>query len=136
MSKFVIEKSIEINAPVSTVWRVFTDPALTRKLGGEYVSDWKVGSAFGWKSLDGTMLTKGTVLNIGPEKLLQHALLNSVGPIDSVVTYEFDENEGATTVHAQEEFANPISDKEYRDAAQAWDAALRLLKDTAERQKR
>jgi len=47
MSKFFIEDSIEISAPVSKVRRVFTDPVLTRQMGGEYVSDWKVGSPFG-----------------------------------------------------------------------------------------
>lgn len=91
MSKFVIEKSIEINAPVSKVWRVFTDPSLTRQMGGEYVSDWKVGSSFGWRTLDGKMVTNGTIMKILPDELLQNSLLNSVGSTNSVITYEFDE---------------------------------------------
>jgi len=91
MSKFFIENSIEINAPVSKVWRVFTDPVLSRQIGGEYVSDWKVGSSFGWKGLDGSMVTNGTIMKILPEKLLQHDLFDSVGSIDSVITYAFDE---------------------------------------------
>ena len=82
MSKYFIEKTIEINAPVSKVWRVFTDPALTTHLGGEYVSDWKVGSSFGWKGADGKMVTNGTIMKIMPEKLLQHNILNSVGSIN------------------------------------------------------
>jgi uncharacterized protein YndB with AHSA1/START domain len=44
-----VETSIEINAPVSKVWRVLTDLNLTRQMGGEYVSEWRVGSSFGWK---------------------------------------------------------------------------------------
>jgi hypothetical protein len=47
MPKLFVEKSIEINAPASKVWRIFTDPVLTRQMGGEYVSDWKAGSSFG-----------------------------------------------------------------------------------------
>jgi uncharacterized protein YndB with AHSA1/START domain len=133
MSKVSIEKSIQINAPVSQVWRVFTDPALTRLMGGEYVSDWEVGSSLGWKGLDGEMLTQGTIMKIEPERLLQHTLLNSVGSTGSVITYEFDEKNKVTTVQAREDFTNPIIDDEYEDAAEGWDAALRALKETAER---
>ena len=132
MSKFFIENSIEINAPVSKVWRVFTDPVLTRQIGGEYVSDWKVGSSFGWKGLDGSMVTNGTIMKIVPEKLLQHDLFDSIGSIDSVITYEFDEKNRVTTLHAREDFTHPITDQEYADALEGWDAALLAVKKTAE----
>jgi len=133
MSKFFVEKSIEIDAPISKVWRVFTDPVLTRQMGGEYVSDWKVGSSFGWKGLDGKMITNGTILKIEPEKLLQHNLFNSVGSINSVITYEFDEKNHMTILHAREDFVKPISDKDYVDAAEGWDTALLAVKETAEK---
>ena len=132
MPKSLIENTIEINAPVSRVWRVFTDPALTRSMGGEYVSDWKVGSSFGWKGSDGKMVTSGTILQILPEKLLQHDLLNAVGSIDSVITYELVEKDDATTLHAREEFAKPITDEEYADSSEGWDAALRAVREAAE----
>jgi uncharacterized protein YndB with AHSA1/START domain len=132
MSTFFVEKSVEINAPVSKVWRVFVDPALTRQMGGEYVSDWNAGSSFGWKGLDGKMVTDGTIMKITPEKLLQHTLLDSIGSTNSVITYEFDENDGRTTLHAREDFTNPIPDSEHADAADGWDAALRAVKDIAE----
>src|SRR5215211_651359 len=122
MSKSLIEKSIEINAPAAKVWRVFTDPALTRQMGGEYVSDWKVGSALRWKGADGNVLTNGAIMKIEPEKLLQHTLSNSVGSTGSVITYEFDEQNGVTTIHAREDFTNPIPDKAYQDAAEGWEA--------------
>jgi uncharacterized protein YndB with AHSA1/START domain len=133
MSKFSIEKSIEINAPVSKVWRVFTDPVLTREIGGEYVSDWKIGSSFGWKDLDGNMVTNGTIMKIETEKLLQHNLFNAVGSTNSVITYEFDEKKRVTTLYAREDFVKAISDKKYEDAAEGWDAALLAVKETAER---
>src|SRR5919205_3322055 len=122
MSKFFIEKSVEISAPVSKVWRVFTDPALTRHMGGEYVSKWEVGSSFGWKGVNGKMVTSGTLMKIEPEKLLQHNLSNSVGSINSVITYEFNENNRVTTLHAREDFVEPIPDKEYADVAEGWEA--------------
>lgn len=132
MPKSLIENTIEIKAPVSRVWRVFTNPALTRRMGGEYVSDWKVGSSFGWKGPDGKMVTNGTILQIMPEKLLQHDLLNSVGSINSVITYAFVEKDDVTTLHAREEFARPITDEEYADSREGWDAALRAVKEVAE----
>jgi len=133
MSKYFIEKTIKINAPVSKVWRVFTDPSLTTHMGGEYVSDWKVGSSFGWKGADGKLVTNGTVMKIMAGKLLQHNLLNSVGSINSVITYEFSEEDHVTTLHAREDFAKPVTDKEYADALEGWDAALLTVKETAEK---
>lgn len=133
MSKLFVESSIEINAPASKVWQVFADPAITRQIGGEYVSDWKVGSSFGWKGLDGRMVTNGTILKIEPEKLLQHNLLNSVGSVNSIITYEFSEKNGVTTLYAQEDFTQPVTDKEYVDAVEGWDAALLSVKETAEK---
>jgi uncharacterized protein YndB with AHSA1/START domain len=133
MDRYQIEKSIEIHAPISKVWRVSTDPALTRHMGGEYVSDWKVGSSFGWKAADGTMVTHGTILKIEPEKFLQHTLFTSVGAIDSVIAYEFGENGHGTILHAQEDFSKSITDKEYADAMAGWDAALLGVKEIAER---
>jgi uncharacterized protein YndB with AHSA1/START domain len=133
MSKRFVERSIEINATASKVWQVFTDPVMTRQIGGEYVSDWKVGSSFGWKGLDGKMVTNGTILKIEPEKLLQHNLLNSVGTVNSVITYEFSEKNRITTLYAREDFAQSVTDKEYADAAKGWDAALLSVKETAEK---
>jgi hypothetical protein len=103
-------------------------------MGGEYVSDWKVGSSFGWKGPDGKLLTTGTIMKIEPEKLLQHTLLNSVGSTGSVITYEFDEKHGVTTIHAREDFTDPVPDTEYEDSAEGWQSALRAFKETAERQ--
>jgi uncharacterized protein YndB with AHSA1/START domain len=139
-SNLVIEKSIEIHAPASKVWRVFTDPVLTRQMGGEYVSDWKVGSSFGWKGLDGKLYTRGTILKIEPEKLLQHNLFRSVAEdlehvsaITSVITYELRQLDGRTMLLAREEFTDAMQDKEYADASEGWDAALAVLKEVAEK---
>lgn len=133
-----VEKSIEINAPVSKVWRVFTDPVLTRHIGGEYVSEWKAGSSFSWKGLDGQILTNGSILKIEPEQLLQHNLINSASPstesILSVVTYEFHEENGITTIRAREEFSHPVNDEEYASAMEGWDVALHSVKEIAEKE--
>jgi uncharacterized protein YndB with AHSA1/START domain len=133
MSNLFIAKSIAINAPLSRVWRVFTDPVLTRKMGGEYVSEWKAGSPLGWKGLDGKMITNGSIMEIIPASLLQHTLLDSVGTTNSVIIYEFQEENGVTILYAREDFAIPVTDREDADAAEGWDAALQAVKETAER---
>ena len=133
MSKRSVQRSIEINATASKVWQVFTDPVITRQMGGEYVSDWKLGSTFGWKAPDGKMLTNGTILQIEPEKLLKHNLLNPDDTAISEIIYDLREQNGRTILHASENFTNPINDKEYMDTVDGWDAALIALKELAEK---
>jgi uncharacterized protein YndB with AHSA1/START domain len=137
MAKLFVERSIEIDAPVSKVWRVFTDPVLSRQMGGEYVTNWKVGSPFGWKALNGQMYTNGVILKIEPEKILQHTLLNpdtsSAVSITSVITYELRERDQFTTLLAREDFQNAINDTEYADAMDGWEAALLSVKEIAEK---
>ena len=132
-----VEKSIQIGAPVSKVWRVFTDPALTRQMGGEYLTAWKVGSSFRWKGPDGQLLTNGSILKIESEKILQHNLFStdaaSSEAILSVITYEFHEQDGLTTLLAREDFARSITDEEFDSAIEGWDAALQSVKEIAER---
>lgn len=135
MSETVIKKTTEIKAPPATVWRVFTDPAVTRQIGGEYVTDWKTGSTFGWKGLDGRMHTRGTILHIEKEKLLQHNLLDPEGSelITSVITYSFEGKDGYTILSAVEEMAEPLAEEEYEEASAGWDLALMAVKETAEK---
>ncbi|HZI25200.1 MAG TPA: SRPBCC domain-containing protein [Chryseolinea sp.] len=85
MEKRIITQSIEINAPVNKVWRVFTDPKVTRQMGGEYVTDWKVGSAFGWKGSDGKMYTNCSILQIERKAFKTQSLRNRKGK--SIVGY-------------------------------------------------
>lgn len=133
-----VEKTIAISAPVSKVWRIFTDPVLTRQMGGEYVSEWKVGSSFSWKALDGQIQTYGSILKIQPEKLLKHNLFRSSEPstpsVISVITYEFHEHNGNTTILAREDFSHPINDEEYATALDGWEAALGSVKTIAEKE--
>lgn len=129
-----IERSIAINASPASVWRVFTDPSLTQQIGGEYVSEWKVGSSFGWKGADGNMYTNGTILQIEPGRLLQHNLINPEDghSILSEITYTLQDNNGSTTLTAREDLVYDMSGKEYEDAVEGWDAALQAVKELAE----
>jgi uncharacterized protein YndB with AHSA1/START domain len=135
MSKNVLEKTIEINTTPEKVWRVFTDPSVTRQMGGEYVTDWKVGNPFGWKGKDGKMYTRGIILQIEPRIRLQHNLFDSKNnnKIASVITYRFLFQDGLTTVVAKEELNYDMADDEYREASEGWDAALLAVKEIAKK---
>lgn len=134
MTKPYLEKSIIINAPAETVWQVFTDPELTRQMGGEYVTDWEVGSEFGWQGGDGEMYSHGRILKLEPAKLFQHNLFDPDDEADvfAILTYEFTEEHGKTILRAREEFLEPVDDQEYTDAEEGWDMALQAIKDLAE----
>jgi uncharacterized protein YndB with AHSA1/START domain len=135
MKKRIIEKVIEINATPEKVWRVFTDPAITRQMGGEYETDWKGGSAFSWKGKDGKLLTHGTILEISPAKLLKHNLFDSEArnKITSVITYQFLNKNGMTTLLAKEELNYDLTDAQYQEISEGWNSALAAVKETAEK---
>lgn len=135
MDKPVVKKVIDINASTKKVWSVFTDPAITRQMGGEYVSKWKVGSSFGWKGKGSSLYTNGTILELEPEKLLKHSLvdLKDKDRLLSVITYRFEKNGAGTTVSAIEEINYEMSDYQFKEANEGWDAALQLVKYVAEK---
>jgi uncharacterized protein YndB with AHSA1/START domain len=135
MKKQIIEKAIDINAAPEKVWRVFTDPAVTRQMGGEYETAWTVGSSFGWKGKDGNLLTHGTILDISPAKLLKHNLFDSEArnKITSVITYRFVDKNEATTLLAKEELNYDLTEAQYQEASEGWNSALAAVKEIAEK---
>ena len=135
MNRPVIEKTIEINASIKIVWSVFTDPIVTRQMGGEYVSDWKVGSSFRWRGRDGTFYTNGTILEIETEKLIKHKLLDlkDKNKLLSVITYEFNEVGEKTILNIKEEMDYEMTTGQIKDTADGWDLALKAVKETAEK---
>jgi uncharacterized protein YndB with AHSA1/START domain len=134
MDNPIIEKTISINASTKKVWSVFTDPGVTRKMGGEYVSEWKVGSSFGWKGKNSGLYTNGIILELEPGKLLKHSLLdlNDKDRMLSVITYKFEKNGAGTILSAREEINYEMTDHQFKEASEGWNAALQLLKYVAE----
>ena len=134
MNKSFIEKTIEINVTPAKLWRVFTDPAITRQMGGEYVTDWQIGSSFSWKGNDGNIYTNGAILQLEPERILQHNLFNPGEETNvlSVITYQMEKKDAVTVLNAREDYSFELTAKEYEDASAGWDFALAILKETAE----
>ncbi|MDB5211049.1 MAG: hypothetical protein JWQ30_1876 [Sediminibacterium sp.] len=131
----IVIKEILINAPASKVWGMFIDPVFTRQMGGQYVSDWQVGSSFRWQALNGSLLTNGMILDIEPEKFLQHSLYypEELDEVMARITYSLDEQDGKTVLKITEEFTDPVSEKDYEDSMAGWDAALTMIKQLMEK---
>jgi hypothetical protein len=109
-------------------------------MGGEYVSDWQVGSAIGWQDADGSMLTRGTILDIEAEQLLQHNLFakddpggEEGAPVVSVITYSLHGIDEHTILIGREEFTYPLEEDVYTETSEGWQAALEAFKDVAEK---
>jgi uncharacterized protein YndB with AHSA1/START domain len=80
MEPLVVQLSIDIAAPPWRVWRVLTEPAMTRRymFGCAAISNWKVGSPLLWRAEhEGreTVFVKGTVLAFEPDRLLRYTTI-------------------------------------------------------------
>jgi uncharacterized protein YndB with AHSA1/START domain len=133
MEKIVIKKEIEINASPENVWRVFTEPAVTKAMGGEYISDWEIGSSFNWKDNDGKIRTNGKIVLLEPAKLLKHYLFKDNETLLSTITYQLKNKNGKTILSAHEKWNFDIDDEQFKDASEGWEAALNKVKEIAEK---
>ncbi|WKZ28737.1 MAG: SRPBCC domain-containing protein [Patescibacteria group bacterium] len=121
MPNLFLEKTIDIQAPASRVWKA---------LQAGYASSWEVDASIQGRGAD------GKILKLEPEKLLKHNLLRKtdegIFALSSVITYELREHNGMTILVARESFAEPQSDKAFTEALSGWDAALNQLKTASE----
>lgn len=133
MENGIIEKAIEIDTPISKVWHVFTDPEVTRRMGGYYETDWKIGNPFCFRKTDGNRLTNGVLLDFQPQRLIKHNLFDpDSGTVIAVITYEFREKEGHTLLAGKEELTQPLDEAAFADASAGWESALNAVKELAE----
>ena len=147
MSKLFVNKSIEINAPASKVWRALTDPAFTREwvpefgVKGTIDSDWTLGSAVIWKDLDGRTFVEGSLTGLQPHKFLRFTVFDirsterpSVSEEDGI-TYRLSEEHGKTKLSlSQGDFSVMAEGQKYHKmSAEVWDRILPKVKELAEK---
>jgi uncharacterized protein YndB with AHSA1/START domain len=144
VSELVLTNSIDIEGPPSAVWRTLTDPALTKEymFGCEALSDWKAGSPLLWKgAADGQTYVKGNILEIEPEKVLRHTVIDPNNPqIDDIpenyltVTYELTQQGSRTTLTVTSgDYATVAGGQaRYDDSLGNWTTVLTKLKEVAE----
>ncbi len=144
----MVENEILINAPLTKVWDVLTNPEETRKYmyGCETVSDWKPGSPLLWRAeVEGkvTVFVKGTIVNIKPGHLLAYTTFDPNNPkIEDIpenyltVTYRITEEDGQTRLVVTQGDYSKVADgeKRYNDTVQGggWAAVLAEIKKVAE----
>ena len=89
MSELFTRYSIDICAPPAAVWKMLTDPALTRQymFGCEALSDWKVGSRLIWRGeLEGKpmVFVTGRVVTWEPHAVLAYTTFDPNGGMADV----------------------------------------------------
>ncbi|MGM0876107.1 MAG: SRPBCC family protein [Bacillota bacterium] len=147
--KLFVDKTIEINAPITKVWdtltkREFTDQwALEFSSGGPqfYIeSEWKPGSPVLWKGQDGTVIVEGNVTALEQNKLLRFTVFDVRSaerpPVteEDGITFQLFEEKGKTTLHIlQGDFSVMTDGEKYRNlSADIWDKVLPKVKELAE----
>lgn len=146
MAGLFVNKTIDINAPVTTVWDVLTKPEYTRKwirefgVDGEIESDWEIGSEVLWKDKSGKVLVTGNVTALEPYKRLRFTVHDAAEAFDGPqsdndgITYTCKEHEGVTVlVVMQGDFGvKPEYRQYYHATVRVWDIVLPLIKSLAE----
>lgn len=130
-----IHHIIHIDTSVNDVWTVFVNPAITKQLGGEYLTNWKQGSSIHWKDNSGVLQTSGIILELIPQKLLKIQLYDTTVPSEilSTVTYEFEDHHSFTRLVVEEVIHYQINNDEYHDASQRWKDTLFAIAELAEK---
>jgi uncharacterized protein YndB with AHSA1/START domain len=144
MSALIIQKSIEVTAPVATLWKVLTDEQFIPQymFGCNAETDWKPGSPLLWRgAADGKVYVKGTIVSINPPRQLAYTIFDPNSTIPDVpenylaMTYELRESgDGASTLEiTQGDFALVADGQNrYRHSLQGYDFILEGIKKLAE----
>ena len=135
-----LTESVTIHAPVAEVWKAVTDARSVQKfMWGTHVrSDWKEGSSitFEGEYRGKAYKDKGTILDIEKEKRMKYSFLsggNEDRPENySLITYDFSEKDGLTTLTLTQEGAK--DQKALEHSKQGWKSILGNLKKTVEKE--
>jgi uncharacterized protein YndB with AHSA1/START domain len=142
-ANFISRAETTIQAPASRVWQALTSADAIREFmfGTEVETDWKIGSDIRWKGeYEGKQYEdKGKVLQVLPEKLLQHTYHSSMSGIEDKpenylnVTYELEESHGITTLTLTN--SNLPDENSKAHAEKNWRGVLQKIKEVAERER-
>jgi uncharacterized protein YndB with AHSA1/START domain len=134
----VVSKTIQINAPVSKVWKALTDPALMKlwmsDFDMEINTNWEVGSpVYVRGDLHGIPFqNKGTVLQFEPGKLMQYTFWSTLSEQEdipenySLITIRLSPADNGTILHFTQ--SNFIAYTTYKHSDFYWDGTLHILK--------
>jgi uncharacterized protein YndB with AHSA1/START domain len=144
MTALEIRKSIEVDAPAATLWKILTDNQFIQQyMFGCYAdTDWKVGSPLLWKgAADGKLYVKGKIVAIDAPHRLAYTIIDpnsSMADIPSnylTMTYTLKErgtNKSALEVTQGDFAAVEDGEKRYQDSLGGGDMILPAIKKLAE----
>jgi uncharacterized protein YndB with AHSA1/START domain len=139
-----LNKTININAPVSKVWETLTTPALIKlwmedsSTDIEIITDWVVGSPFIIRgNLHGFSLeNKGTVLEFEPEKVFKYDYLSNLSnrpdkPENySSIEFKLTQVENSTELTFTQ--SNFVTDVDYKHSKLYWNGTLERMRKVLE----
>lgn len=148
MAKLVVTNQVNINASLSQVWDMLTNPQKTKlyMFGCETVTDWKPGSELLWRGVyEGKEMdfVKGYVLDIVPLKRLKYSVIdpNATYPHTPEnhlhVTYELNEENGQVLLIVSQDGFETAAEglKRYEEVfnkGEGWNPILLEIKKYAE----
>jgi uncharacterized protein YndB with AHSA1/START domain len=145
MPELVIRNTVEVDAPVSVLWKVLTDNEFIQQyMFGCYAeTDWLPGSPLLWKgAADGKLYVKGHVVAIDAPHRLEYTVIDPNSTIEDIpenyltMTYELKgRGDGASTLEiSQGDFSTVANgQKRYEDSLGGGDFILVAIKKLAEK---
>ncbi len=148
MTELLIRKSIEVDAPIETLWTVLTDSKFIQQymFGCRVESDWKPGSPMVWKgAADGKTYVHGHIVSIDPPHRLEYTVFDSTSTIADIpsnyltMTYELKPRGARASILevTQGDFAKvEEGQRRYKDSLGDDNSVLEGIKKLAEAQSR
>jgi uncharacterized protein YndB with AHSA1/START domain len=146
MTELLIRKQVDVDAPVSVLWKILTDNEFIPQymFGCIAESDWKPGSPLLWKgAADGKLYVKGEVVAIAAPHHLEYTIIDPNSTIADIpsnylkMTYALTErgDHASTLEIIQGDFATVENGQQrYEDSLGGGDFILPGIKKLAEDQ--
>jgi len=145
MTELLIRKSIDIDAPVETLWKILTDSNFIRQymFGCNAESDWKPGSPLLWRgATDGVVYVKGNVVLFEPPYALEYTIFDPNSKVADIpsnylaMKYALKHNGSGSILEITQGDFSTVEDGEnrYRHSLDGDDSVLLGIKNLAEAQ--
>jgi uncharacterized protein YndB with AHSA1/START domain len=147
MENLIAEETIEIEAPVSVIWELLTDPDKIKKwfpgkMDFKSEGILEMGNEMYWKNSNGKTFAKGTVIEIEPERYIRISMhfadWDKEADTDALthIYSIFQKNKKIRLTHTYGDFAKVPGGKklyeEYIATAAPGNTALKTIKEMAE----